>query len=173
MIDVRDRRLAGGLPLVLLAHDVLRLSRCARRGAPRSRRAAASGEARTRGARCSSCTTYAVCRSAGSGTDACSGVPVDARHAGRRRRGAPRAPSSISSARRLQVLDERQLQHARPRPQLADRQRRDALEAVEEAASSCWTIEAAVAVPDQLDGHRVDARVARAARASASGGSSR
>ena len=58
-----------------------------------------------------------------------------------------------------QVLDERQLQHARPRPQLADRQRRDALVAVEEL-DELLAIEPAVAVPDQLDGHGVDARVA-------------
>ena len=58
-----------------------------------------------------------------------------------------------------QVLDQRQLQHARPRPQLADRQRRDALVAVEEHRE-LLAVEAAVAVADQLDRHRVDARVA-------------
>ncbi len=71
-----------------------------------------------------------------------------------------------------QVLDERQLQHARPRPQLADRQRRDALVAVQEL-DQLLAIEPAVAVADQLDGDRVDARVtgvlARGERSAACG----
>ena len=54
-----------------------------------------------------------------------------------------------------QVLDERQRQHARPRPQLADRQRRDALVAVQEQLE-LLPLEPAVAVAHQLDRHRVD-----------------
>ena len=57
-----------------------------------------------------------------------------------------------------QVLDQRQLQHARPRPQLADRQRRDPLVAVQEL-DQLLAIQTAVAVADQLDGDRVDAGV--------------
>ena len=48
---------------------------------------------------------------------------------------------------------------ARPRPQLADRQRRDRLVAVHEPLE-LRSIEAAVAVPDELERHRVDPRVA-------------
>ena len=58
-----------------------------------------------------------------------------------------------------QVFDQRQLQHARPRPQLADRERRDALIAVEELRQ-LLPVEPAVAVAQQLDRDRVDARVA-------------
>ena len=54
-----------------------------------------------------------------------------------------------------EVFDQRQLQHAGPRPQLADRQRRDALVAVDEHRE-LLTVDAAVAVAHQLDGHRVD-----------------
>ena len=57
-----------------------------------------------------------------------------------------------------QVFDERQLQHARPRPELADRQRRDALVAVQEL-DQLLAIEPAVAVANQLDRDRVDARL--------------
>ena len=59
-----------------------------------------------------------------------------------------------------EVFDERQLQHAGPRPELADRQRRDALVAVDEHRE-LLTVDPAVAVAHQLDGHRVDPRVAR------------
>ena len=58
-----------------------------------------------------------------------------------------------------QVLDEGELEHARPGPQLADRERRDRLVAVHEA-EELLPVEAAVAVADQLHGHGVDARVA-------------
>ena len=58
-----------------------------------------------------------------------------------------------------QVLDQREFQHAGPRPQLADRQRRDALIAVDEERQ-LLAIETAVAVPHQLHRHRVDSRVA-------------
>ncbi len=74
-----------------------------------------------------------------------------------------------------QVLDERQLEHARPGPQLADRERCDRLVAVQEA-EQLLAVEAAVAVADQLDGHGVDAgsrRRCRAPRAWAARGSSR
>jgi hypothetical protein len=59
-----------------------------------------------------------------------------------------------------QVLDQRELQHARPRPELADRQRRDPLVVVQEAGE-LLAIETAVAVPDELDRDRVDPRLAR------------
>ena len=55
-----------------------------------------------------------------------------------------------------QVLDECQRQGAWPCPQLAHRQRSDPLIAVEEQFQ-LLALEAAVAVTDQLDGHRVDA----------------
>ena len=93
----------------------------------------------------------------------------------RARRAAPRLPPRSSALRHVavggaargargqqflgqaaQVLDERQLQHARPRPQLADRQRRDALVAVQEL-DQLLAIQPAVAVADQLDRDRVDA----------------
>jgi hypothetical protein len=57
-----------------------------------------------------------------------------------------------------QVFDQRQLQHARPRPELADGQRRDALIAVQELGELV-SIEPAVAVPHQLHGDGVDARL--------------
>ena len=54
-----------------------------------------------------------------------------------------------------QVFDERQLQHARPCPQLANRQRRDPLVTIQEL-DEVLPIETTVAVPDQFDGNRVD-----------------
>ena len=59
-----------------------------------------------------------------------------------------------------QVLDQSELEHARPGPQLADRERRHRLVAVQEA-QQLLPVEAAVAVADQLHGHGVDARVSR------------
>ena len=59
-----------------------------------------------------------------------------------------------------QVLDEGQLQHAGPGPQLADGQRRHRLVAVHEA-HELLPVQAAVAVTDQLHRHGVDAGVAR------------
>ena len=59
-----------------------------------------------------------------------------------------------------QVLDQRQLQHAGPRPQLPDAQRRDALIGVHEAIEALG-IEARVAETEQRDRHGVDARGAR------------
>ena len=59
-----------------------------------------------------------------------------------------------------QVFDERKLQHAGPRPELADRQRSDALVAVDEHGE-LLAVDPAVAVPHQLDGHGVDPRVTR------------
>ena len=58
-----------------------------------------------------------------------------------------------------QVLDQRELEHARPRPQLADGQRRDALVTVEEVRE-LRQVEPAVAVAQQLHGHGVGARLA-------------
>ena len=57
-----------------------------------------------------------------------------------------------------QVLDEGELEHARPCPELADRERRDTLKAVQELEQH-RTIEPAVAVPNQLHGHRIHARI--------------
>ena len=71
-----------------------------------------------------------------------------------------------------QVLDERELQHARPGPQLADRQRRDLLVAVQEL-DQLLPIEAAVAVADQLRPRSRRRGPARRARAPASVGSVR
>ncbi len=59
-----------------------------------------------------------------------------------------------------QVFDERQLQHAGPGPELANRQRGDALVAVDEHRE-LLAVEPAVAVTHQFDGHRVDPRVTR------------
>ena len=58
-----------------------------------------------------------------------------------------------------QVFDERELQHARPGPELANRQRHDLLVTVQEL-EQLLAIEAAVAVADQFDGDGVDASVA-------------
>ena len=60
-----------------------------------------------------------------------------------------------------EILDERELQHARPRPHLPDGQRSDALVAFEKQRQ-LRDVEAAVAMADQLDGDRIDARLARA-----------
>ena len=59
-----------------------------------------------------------------------------------------------------EILDERELQHARPRPELADGERGDALKAVEKQRQ-LLNIKPAVAVPEQLYGNRVNASVAR------------
>ena len=56
-----------------------------------------------------------------------------------------------------QVLDQRELQRARPRPELADRERRDRLERGDEALQPL-RVEAAGAATDQLERQRVDAR---------------
>src|SRR4029453_9208726 len=55
-----------------------------------------------------------------------------------------------------QILDESQPQDARPRPQLADGQWRNRLVAVHEA-DELGAVEAAIAVPNELEGHRVNA----------------
>ena len=60
-------------------------------------------------------------------------------------------------AARAQVLEQRELQHARPRPELAHRQRRDRLEGADEALQPL-RVEPAGARPDQLEGQGVDAR---------------
>ena len=59
-----------------------------------------------------------------------------------------------------QVLQERELEHAGPCPELADRQRRHGLIGEDEARESL-RVEPPVAVPDQLQRHRVDAGLAR------------
>ena len=83
---------------------------------------------------------------------------VDSRHVGVGR--AARRPRGERLVREPpEVLDEGELQHARPRPELSDGERRDGLEGVQ-PAHELGAIEAAVAVPDQLHGERVDARVA-------------
>ena len=56
-----------------------------------------------------------------------------------------------------QVLDERELQRRRPRPQLTDRQGRDRLEGGHEAVEAL-RVEAARAAANQFQRHRIDAR---------------
>ena len=58
-----------------------------------------------------------------------------------------------------QVFDEGDLEHDRPGPELADRKRGDPLVTVQERRELV-RIEPAVAMPEQLDGHRVDTRAA-------------
>ena len=89
-----------------------------------------------------------VRRPAGSSSDAASaiGVAAGARAFVRQHVGA-----------RAQVLDERQLERARPRPQLAHRQRRDRLEGGDEPVQAL-RVETAGAAADQLEGQRIDAR---------------
>ena len=60
-----------------------------------------------------------------------------------------------------QVLDQRELQHARPRPQLTERERRDALVGIQELRE-LPKIEPAVAIAQQFHRDRVDAGVAGA-----------
>ena len=81
--------------------------------------------------------------------------PRATRRAGRRRADA-RGSSASTIRPRPQVVDQRQLEHARPRPQLAHRQRRDGLEGRDEPVQAL-RIETAGAVADELEGHRVDA----------------
>ena len=73
----------------------------------------------------------------------------------------PRRRDRVGEA--AQVLDQRQLEHARPGPELADRERRHALEAFDERGQLVPR-EPAVAVAQQLDGHRIDARLAHVFR---------
>ena len=56
-----------------------------------------------------------------------------------------------------QVIDQRQLEHTGPGPQLADRERRDRLERVNEAVETL-RVEPGIAVAQHLHGHRVDPR---------------
>jgi hypothetical protein len=58
-----------------------------------------------------------------------------------------------------QILNQRDFQHDRPGPELADRQRCHPLIGVDEDRE-LLQIQPAVAVAQELDGHRVDARVA-------------
>ena len=60
---------------------------------------------------------------------------------------------------RAQVLDQRELQRRRPRPQLAHRQRRDRLKCRDEPVQPL-RIEPAGAAANQLERHRVNARQA-------------
>ena len=85
---------------------------------------------------------------------------VDPRPRRRRPRGRRRARFERLLRQPAQVLDEGELQHARPGPQLADGQRGHRLVAVHEA-HELLPVQAAVAVTDQLHGHGVDAGVAR------------
>ena len=70
------------------------------------------------------------------------------------------APCEHSVGQEPQVLDQRELEHAGPRPELADRQRRNGLKGEDEAREPVC-IEPSVAVPDQLERHRMDAGLAR------------
>ena len=72
--------------------------------------------------------------------------------------GAPmRACLRQHVAARAQVLEQRELQHARPRPELAHRQRRHRLKGADEALQPL-RVEPAGARPDQLEGKGMDAR---------------
>ena len=73
------------------------------------------------------------------------------------RRGGGGAARRDAVGPRAHVLDERQLQRARPRPELADGQGRHRLEGRDEAVQPL-SVEPARAAPDQLEGQRVDAR---------------
>ncbi len=75
------------------------------------------------------------------------------------RRQAMRAHLAQDVAPLAEVVDQRELQHAGPRPQLADRQRRDALEGGDETLQALC-VDPAGTGPHQLDGQRVDARQA-------------
>ena len=55
-----------------------------------------------------------------------------------------------------QVLDQGELEHAGPRPQLADREGCDGLIGVDEPVQPV-SVESRVAIAEQLDGHGVDA----------------
>ena len=155
---VGDRRLAGGLALLLGADDVLGhqaaagqvpLERGAQRRSPHIVFARAMqhlhqvGVVRVLGNRdLVSVGPASICATSSS---------------------APRRAlrlTRISSAEAAQVFDQRELQHARPRPQLAERQRRDALIAVQEQRE-LRQVEPAVGMAEQRDRHRVDARLAR------------
>jgi hypothetical protein len=69
---------------------------------------------------------------------------------------AVRASFRQDVAAQAQVLDQRQLERARPRPQLADRERRDRLERGHEAVQPL-RVQAAGAAPDQFERQGVDA----------------
>ena len=76
-----------------------------------------------------------------------------------------RVPAGLACLERLvreppEILDERELHHARPGPKLADGQRSDRLVAVDES-QKLRPVEATVAVTDELHGHRVNAGMAR------------
>ena len=73
-------------------------------------------------------------------------------------RGAPGgARFERAGGEAAQILDQAEPEHARPGPELADGERRDGLEAVQEA-DQLGPLELAVAVADELDGERIDAR---------------
>ena len=76
------------------------------------------------------------------------------------RREACRPPRQDSVGQEPQVLEEPELEHAGQRPQLADRQRRYGLKGENETGEPPRA-EPAVTVPDQLERHRMDARLAR------------
>ena len=73
---------------------------------------------------------------------------------------ARRPPGKDSVGQKPQVLEERELEHAGPRPQFADRQRRHGLKREDEPREAL-RVEPSVAVPDQLERHRMDAGLAR------------
>jgi hypothetical protein len=156
--DVRHRHLIGGLALVLAADGLLRrlplggevlLESVADRREPRPVLAHALEElhdergvehARQRGRR---------------------SLPggVDPGHVGvGRATGRARGERVVREA--PEVLDERELQHARPRPELTDGERGDRLEGVQ-PAHELGAIEPAVAVADELNRERVDAGAPR------------
>ena len=180
---LRTVTLRRALPLVLVAHDLLGRSCPARarrsssqpqRGRrPRDPDRAAAGRAARRRPRTAAPLERA--RDAGVGLG---GAFARRRAAGRRARRLPaRAarPAVICSASAPQVLDQHDAQRDRDGPQLADRQRLDALIGAHEAAQHLG-IEAAVGVGDEGPGDAEHARIAgerSVQRASAAAGNSR
>ena len=160
MIDVGDRHLRRRLALVLAADRVLGRQSAARRGGPRARRARgeARGRTRARAAAAARRTRCAAPAAAAAAAPCAAGVDAARRTSSAARR-ASRASQHLLGEP-PQVLDERELQHARPGPQLADRQRRDASGSCSRKRTQLVAVEAAVAVADQLDRQGVDARVA-------------
>ena len=154
---VGDRGLAGGLALVLNAHDVLGHGRARdqvrfERG-PQRRAAGVVGAGAVQHLH-----QIGIVRVLGDLHRRLGGAGVNARDV-RVGRAPRRAAGDNLRDQPAQVLDQRELEHDRPRPELADGQRRHALVAVEELRQ-LRHVEPAVAVTQQLDGNRVDARIA-------------
>jgi hypothetical protein len=148
------------------------LGRRALRGEVRVQRAR---ERTTRGSysriRCRSCATKAVRQRVGQRP---AGAPAASRARRARRRRAARPAGEVALRQSAQVLDQRELEHARPGPELADRQRRDGLEGEDEARQASRRGGRRRAGSARRPGRgRAPCPRARAARAWAACGSSR